>query len=169
VDPAKLTDTTVAGHCSAATIADGTCDPNFLSSDRFQPRPTGGTALAEASVEYRFPIMGQLGGAVFVDGGYVGEGSLGTITRGTGAITPGFGVRYQSPAGPIRVDIGIQPKLTERLTVITQVPDTNSRGQLVGQLAQLRAPKLYDPLEGKGGFKRLLSRLTLHLSIGQAF
>ena len=29
--------------------------------------------------------------------------------KGTGAVTPGFGIRYESPVGPIRVDIGINP------------------------------------------------------------
>jgi outer membrane protein assembly factor BamA len=169
VDPLKLIDTEVAGHCTRETIVDGTCDPTFLVSDNFQPRPTGGTALLEGNLEYRVPIWGALTGALFVDGAFVGEGSLGSVTEGTGAITPGFGVRYQSPAGPIRVDLGIRPKLAERLTVLTQVPDTNSQGQLVGALVQLRTPKLYDPTEGKSGFKKVLSRLTLHLSIGQAF
>jgi outer membrane protein insertion porin family len=152
--------------CAAASIADGSCDPSNVPSQEFEPRPTGGTSLIEANLEYRFPIWRQLGGAVFVDGAFVGEGALREITKGTGAITPGFGLRYRSPVGPIRVDLGIRPTLVERLRVITEAtaPDGTHR------LVELGTPKNYDPLEGSGsGIRQVLSRLTLHLSIGQAF
>jgi hypothetical protein len=88
------------------------------------------------------------------------------VTKGTGALTPGFGVRYASPVGPIRVDLGIRPALVENLRVITDAPQANGTARLV----ELDSLKTYNPLEGSGsGFHRLLSRLALHLSIGQAF
>lgn len=162
IDPAQL----LAHGCSETTIADGTCDPGGVPSSDFQPRPTGGTSLIEGNLEYRFPIWKQLGGAVFVDGAFVGEGSLRDVTKGTGAITPGFGVRYQSPVGPIRVDLGIRPRLAERLRVVTQAVGPAGAPKLV----ELTTSKVYDPLENSGsGFRKILSRLTLHLSIGQAF
>ncbi|HET7622956.1 MAG TPA: BamA/TamA family outer membrane protein [Gemmatimonadaceae bacterium] len=162
VDP----DTLLAYGCTNSTIADGSCNPENVPSSDFEPRPTGGTSLIEANIEYRFPIWKRLGGAVFVDGAYVGEGSASEIFKGTGAITPGFGLRYQSPVGPIRIDLGIRPSLKEVLPVITQTIDSTG----APHLARLQNTKVYDPLEGSGGtFKKILRRLSLHLSIGQAF
>jgi len=129
-------------------------------------------------VEFRFPIWGPLNGAVFVDAAVVGATSLrdvanleGSLTEGiTWAVTPGFGVRFISPVGPIRFDVGINPKLEERLTVITEgengslvaLSHTNAAGQRV--LSQ----RIYNPAAGSGlgGF---LNRATIHLSIGEAF
>lgn len=171
IDPAKL----IAVGCTNATIANGTCDPNMqhlvgdnsvgVNVNDFTPLPTGGTSLIEGSVEYRFPfLMKKLQGAVFVDAGFVGTGSS-IVANGKGAITPGFGVRYLSPVGPIRVDLGIRPSLTDSLTVITEVVGTDGSHRLV----QLRTPRNYNPVEGGSGIKKILNRLSLHLSIGQAF
>ncbi|HEU4584491.1 MAG TPA: BamA/TamA family outer membrane protein [Gemmatimonadaceae bacterium] len=162
VDP----DTLLAHGCTPATIADRSCDPQGVPSEDFEPRPTGGTSLIEANIEYRFPVWKRLGGAVFIDGAYVGEGSASEIFNGTGAITPGFGVRYKSPVGPIRVDLGIRPTLKENLRVITQIIDSTGTPQLIS----LDREKTFDPIEGNGGgFRKILRRLSLHLSIGQAF
>ena len=159
-------DTTINIPCTTSAIADGTCNAQNVPSSDFEPRPTGGTSLIEASIEYRFPIWKRLGGAVFVDGAYVGEGSAEEIFKGTGAITPGFGLRYQSPVGPIRIDLGIRPTLKENLPVITQTLDSAG----TPRLARLLKEKTYDPIEGKGGgLRKILRRLSLHLSIGQAF
>ena len=156
----------LGGECTAGSIAQGVCALDSVPSDVFEPRPTGGTSLIEATVEYRFPLWKRLGGAVFIDGAYVGEGSANEIFKGTGAITPGFGLRYQSPVGPIRIDLGIRPTLKENLPVITQTLDSTGTPQIVLLLDQ----KTYDPVEGNGGgFRKILRRLSLHLSIGQAF
>jgi outer membrane protein insertion porin family len=170
VDPSRLLDTNRTVACDTASLVSGACDPNDpannmrLRSADFQPRPLGGTSLIEASVEYRFPLWRQLGGAVFVDGALVGEGGLGRISKGTGAITPGFGARYYSPAGAIRVDLGIRPTLVERLPVVTEVIENGER-----KIVTLRTLRTYDPLDGASGIRQVLNRLTLHLSIGQAF
>lgn len=171
VDPQALLD---AG-CTVASIADASCDPNRpgtgadtvpVPSSAFMPRPLGADAIIQGNLEYRFPITGHLGGAVFVDAALLGERGFTTFSQATGAITPGFGIRYYSPFGPIRVDLGIRPNLTEHLPVITQVPESAG----VPTLVQLDTEKLYNPLEGTGsGIRQLLARLTLHLSIGQAF
>jgi hypothetical protein len=136
-----------------------------LGSQEFEPRPVGGSTLLEGSVEYRFPIWGPLEMALFIDGGIVGEGDVNTITNGTGAITPGFGFRYQTPVGPIRVDLGIKPRLAENLAIVTEIVDDDGERRIV----PLRKTKAYDPLEGASGWRKALDHLTLHLSIGQAF
>lgn len=152
--------------CIASSVADGSCSPALVPSADFEQRPTGGTSLIEANIEYRFPIWQRLGGAIFVDAGFVGEGGATQIFQGTGAVTPGFGLRYQSPVGPIRIDLGIRPTLKEKLPVITEtIGDDGTR-----RIVRLLDDKIYDPLEGSGGaLTKVLRRLSLHLSIGQAF
>ncbi|HET9982164.1 MAG TPA: BamA/TamA family outer membrane protein [Longimicrobiales bacterium] len=170
VDPAQLVDpdNPVAGFraCTPASVADGTCDPNVVPSTQFLPRPLGGQQLIEGSVEYRMPLGQTLIGAVFVDAGSVSDPNLRLASPNrVSAVTPGFGVRYHSPIGPIRIDLGVRPLLVENLTVYTQAPDSSGALRIV----QLQTPKHYDPLEGRSGLGRLLARLQLHLAIGEAF
>ncbi len=69
-------------------------------------KPTGGTALAAATVEFRQRIYGSFGAAVFVDAGEVTSGSTpfsgGSLRAGAGA-----GIRYYTPFGPIRADLAV--------------------------------------------------------------
>lgn len=160
------------GTCAATVSGVKFCDPNSakLSQIDFIPQPLGGTSLLEGSVEYRVPLpLGQtlrhFVGAVFIDGGIVGSGNIrglqtiSNLVKGTGAITPGFGIRYVSPVGPIRFDIGINPGRTEDLPVVTAVPDSTGRVVIV-------------PLSTTRRFtqgRTLLNRLVLHFSIGEAY
>ena len=149
-------------------------DTSQLKDKDFTPRPVGGTTLIEGSVELRFPIWKNLGGAAFVDGAVVGESSLGQLTTGTGAVTPGIGARYYSPVGPIRVDLGFNPFIEEELPVLTEVvPTGGGPGEIVRvkTLATGRpdALRIYAPARNEGGLKGFLNQLTLHLSIGHAF
>lgn len=170
VSPEVLTDTALAAPCSTAELRDATCDPNRAASsmNAFQPQPLGGTSLAEGSVELRIPISRAAGltGAIFVDGALIGTSQFRDLLGARGAITPGFGIRLQTPAGPVRLDLGIRPSLVERLPVVTQVEDANGMPQLVSLTNRLR----YDPLERDGNLlRRTLSRLTLHLAIGPPY
>src|SRR5262249_51076358 len=67
--------------------------------------PIGGRTLIESSAELRHPITENFGVAVFVDGGQVSTKTFdfpfGDLRYGTG-----FGVRYKSPIGPFRIDLG---------------------------------------------------------------
>lgn len=66
--------------------------------------PLGGSGLFLFNAEYRFPIFSTLGGALFADAGNVFRTSrirLGDLRYGLG-----FGLRYLSPVGPLRIDIG---------------------------------------------------------------
>ena len=176
---------TAAGTpCDATTEAIRYCNPNFITDadsqavgdDKFTPRALGGTSLIEASVEYRFPLpfVKNLGGAVFLDGAAVGEKvldplgqaaqTLRDLVRGTGAITPGFGVRYLSSVGPIRVDMGFNPSKAEDLAVVTDIIRNGKR-----EIIPLDIPKRYSPTGSGGGIGGFLNRFTLHLSIGQAY
>ncbi|MEM8842525.1 MAG: BamA/TamA family outer membrane protein, partial [Pseudomonadota bacterium] len=66
--------------------------------------PTGGLSVIELSGEFRAKLYGDLGGVVFVDGGAVSEELFPSFDDGF-QVAAGFGLRYYSPAGPIRVDV----------------------------------------------------------------
>lgn len=151
--------------CTAATITQCNPDaPKFQDRD-FTPRPLGGNELVEGSVEFRFPLYGKsFLGATFVDAAFLAQNTNKTLPRSKLAATPGFGVRYLSPVGPIRVDIGINPVTAEKLPVVTE--DVASGGTSLVRLASRRT---YSPAQGGGGLNDVLNRLTLHLSIGEAF
>jgi outer membrane protein assembly factor BamA len=169
------------------------CNPNATGSERteagnliparleatdFVPRPVGGDGVIEGSVEYRFPVLARLNlfGAVFLDGAVVtGESVAGRET--VVAATPGFGIRYRSPVGPIRVDLGINPSLQDELRVITE----NDEGGEIGGLVELQgvvgsdgrqlvpARRQFAAYKRGGAVGDALGRLVLHLSIGEAF
>jgi outer membrane translocation and assembly module TamA len=92
-------DTTIRGFALDSVGA-----PNTISPTGF---PRGGNALVVANAELRLPIWKDLGAAVFADGGNVfrraTELDLGEL-RGSS----GFGLRYRSPIGPIRFDVGFK-------------------------------------------------------------
>jgi len=167
VAPEALQPDSVGGFeaCTAPGVASASCDLGRLSSRFFQPRPLGGTRILEANLEYRFPLRGPLGGAVFVDGATIGEEGINPLASGRTAVTPGFGVRYASPVGPVRIDLGIRRSGVEELPVVTQTTDAGGFNQIV----PLAVRKRYDPLEGTGFLAQVTNRLQLHLSIGEAF
>ena len=65
----------------------------------------GGEGLALVNLDYRFPIAGPIGGTIFVDSGNVwavaGDVSLDDFKTGAGV-----GIRYRSPIGPLRLEVG---------------------------------------------------------------
>jgi outer membrane protein assembly complex protein YaeT len=92
-------DTTIRGYALDSVGA-----PNTISSQGF---PIGGSALVILNAELRAPVWRDLGAAFFVDGGNVfaraGDLDL-TSLRGSA----GFGLRYRSPVGPVRLDLGFK-------------------------------------------------------------
>lgn len=82
--------------------------------------PIGGTRYATASLEIRAPIWGKLSGVAFIDAGNVWADPDGVIGQDIGwRYDVGPGLRYLTPIGPIRVDVGYQLNPIENLFVIT--------------------------------------------------
>ena len=157
-----------------ATTVSTTCSPNAqgLRNKDFTIRPVGGTSLFEASVEYRMPVGRKIEYAAFIDGAVVGGSAIGNLSdslalpRFSLAVTPGVGFRYKSPVGPIRVDLGYNPKRTEQLPVLTTIRDA----QGVERFVPLRETRAYTSGGTASGLLgALLNRMVLHLSIGQAY
>lgn len=67
--------------------------------------PIGGNSLIEGSVELRFPILGDLGAVVFVDFGNVFREPF-TYDLDDLRYAVGPGIRYNTPIGPFRFDVG---------------------------------------------------------------
>jgi outer membrane protein assembly complex protein YaeT len=69
--------------------------------------PLGGNSMMAFSGELRAAVRGNLGAVLFVDSGNVWENSMG-FDFGDLRYAVGPGLRYQTPVGPIRFDIGYQ-------------------------------------------------------------
>jgi outer membrane protein assembly factor BamA len=61
----------------------------------------------EASIELRFPILGPLSGSAFCDASDVSPDQL-SIRVGYPHLSCGPGLRYDTPIGPVRVDVGFR-------------------------------------------------------------
>jgi hypothetical protein len=77
-------------------------------------------------------------------------------------------MRYHSRVGPIRVDLGYNPTISETQTVVTQVCGIPVGVDQFCPVGERRIVPLREPRRLTGG-RNLLERLTLHLSIGQAY
>jgi len=172
-------------YCTAEEVADLSCDAGFLLVDEgaFATRPTGGTLLLEGSVELRIPVSGRSWeAATFLDFGQVWEEDR-KVNLSDLEFSPGIGVRYFSPIGPIRVDLAYHFAGAKNLQVVT----SNVR-PFDPSLGDEEDDKLLGP-DGKIDWVRAedlallspqvlwpddlktwdLRRFQLHLTIGQAF
>ena len=170
--------------CTPAEVMDLSCSANTLRDGAFgTPRPTGGDVVLEGGLEYRMAWGRTVEAAIFADFGRIWtEPGSGKVSRLE--ISPGVGIRYLSPAGPIRVDLGYRFRGIEPLQVVTTqirpfVAGDDPADKISGmvgdqvevidyvateELAVLDPRVLYGP---QSGFS--FSRFQLHLSIGQAF
>lgn len=119
--------------------------------------PSGGTSVAVANAELRFPspFFGDLTRlAAFVDAGTVGLEPLWKMTSNW-VVTPGAGIRINTPVGPARIDVAYNPYPEPRAPLFVPDPDTN---------ALERIDRGFRP-DGPGFFQRF----RIHVAVGQAF
>ncbi len=89
----------------------GSCPANLTAANCFAPTcsittvPVGGNALLILNSEFRIPVPLKqgLGVVAFYDGGNVFRD---VTFKGQYTNSVGFGLRYATPVGPVRVDIG---------------------------------------------------------------
>jgi translocation and assembly module TamA len=75
--------------------------------------PVGGNGLVEGNVEVRYDTSGNLGLALFLDGASVSDasGALPSTWQRTLSepqFAAGLGLRYRTPFGPVRLDVGVR-------------------------------------------------------------
>ncbi len=168
--------------CSPEAVLTLECDASPLADGVFLSRPTGGSAVMEGSVELRFSLGSALWrGAAFLDFGQVWAEPRDMSLSGLEA-APGFGVRYMTPIGPVRVDLGYRLGGGQDLQVVTSQiqaynparhrPDQRLRGPegvlleyVLSEELALLGPRV--PFDEEDAFS--LRRFQFHLSIGQAF
>jgi outer membrane translocation and assembly module TamA len=92
-------DTTVRGFVFERLGTPDTIDPSGF--------PKGGHGLVVLNTELRIPVRGVLGAVAFVDAGNVFR-TVNEMDFSELRAAAGFGLRYRSPVGPIRVDLGIK-------------------------------------------------------------
>lgn len=122
----------------------GPSTPSFDDEENFRTYvPIGGRATFSFNVELRqelAAIIPNFGMALFLDGGQVWE-NIESMDERPIQFGAGGGIRYQSPIGPVRVDIGYKINPTDEDLNIFEGVDYGSA----------------------------LNRIGIHFSIGQAF
>jgi outer membrane protein insertion porin family/translocation and assembly module TamA len=135
------------------TLRDEDC---ALSDEDTEPlpaeclRPLGGFSLWEASMEIRFPLAGDFFGTIFVDASDVSQ-EVAFVAFDSPHISIGPGLRYRTPIGPLRLDIGYR------------VPGLQVRGS-EGQ----QTPSYFPDIAQLSEFRRR-APFAYHIAIGEAF
>ncbi len=119
--------------------------------------PSGGTSLLVLNTEVRMPspVLGRsVGMVVFVDAGSVTTRQLTDQSLNELKVTPGVGFRFQTPVGPVRLDLAWNPNPPTAGPLFFANPET---GTVTRRQASFRRDRSF------------LQQFRIHLSIGQAF
>lgn len=153
-----------------ATVADIGVDTLELTS------PTGGNQLILGNVEYRFPLTrsGRLGGVLFVDAGRVLNrgGAAEEESQDSGVrVTPGVGLRFFTPLGPVRLDVAYNPYGPEQGVLFARRCELTLTGRSCGEPDRVTEAfaREGNGLFGLGERIPFLKDLRVNFSIGQAF
>ena len=153
------------------------------STDYNRAIPRGGTAQMVANLEFRHAVRGISGDlqlAAFVDVGSVWEAQSDGFRWADVRATPGLGLRLVTPLGPFRVDIGYSPypPRAGRALYFTKNDGGGTFGQIrcasPGNLVSVDPDDPGDIFDCPSTFRpatprNILSRLTIHFGLGQAF
>ncbi len=133
--------------------------PDSIPEDSVRIAATGGNSILIANAELRLPspiFRDRLRLAVFMDAGTVWERGVGGVaSRPAFRFTPGAGLRFVTPLGPVRVDAAYNPNELPGGRLYQIEPSGDLR-QIQDNYHKTR----------KTGFLR---RLVLQFSVGQPF
>jgi outer membrane protein assembly factor BamA len=126
-----------------------------LDPDQVQVAPTGGNTLAVANLELRVPspvFSSRLRLAAYVDAGGAWQRGL-TSSDPVIRVTPGIGLRLNTPLGPARLDVAYNPYKLQS-----------------GPLFQVESDGTLNPVPGQPTYELDRDgRVTYHFAVGQAF
>jgi outer membrane protein assembly factor BamA len=150
----------VYGYCPSTGSA--TCPPNT-----YQYTPIGGGGLVDGSVELRFPISGELGGATFLDFGNVMVNAADTLNTANLQYALGAGIRYKTAFGPIRLDLAGRLPIPDGQPGV-EVLDLCYVNSPPGQCSKSAPPGTKATLLTTGRIHHY-PIVSFHFSIGEAF
>jgi outer membrane protein insertion porin family/translocation and assembly module TamA len=138
---------------SKGEVDNAAAEMREINPDSVQVSATGGNALAIGNIELRIPspiFTSRLRLAAFVDaGGAWQRGDRDPVIR----VTPGVGLRVNTPLGPARLDIAYNPYRLQ-----------------AGPLFQFDTNGALEPVPGREQFVLDRNgRLTYHFAVGQPF
>ncbi len=107
------------------------CAGDSLPSRCTRRRPLGGLTLWETSLEARFDVTPSLSGALFLDASDV-TSEVASIRFDFPHLSAGPGVRYQTPVGAIRADVGYRLPLAQELGEANPRPEEGNPGTILG-------------------------------------
>lgn len=126
--------------------------------------PVGGSSLFEASLELRWNVWGDLTLATFADYGFVSNKPVGLHLFTSANLALGIGARYQTPVGPIRLDVAVRVPGIGTVLDRSQISSTNMIDPM-----KVPAPACVfwgDAKSLPGGPEGICA---FHVSIGEAF
>ena len=127
--------------------------------------PTGGNSVAVVNAELRFPspvFAQRMRLGLFVDIGQVWErGEQVPVVRGL-RVTPGAGLRFTTPLGPVRIDAAYNSYAAERGPLYYQ---NNADSSLTLMLRPDSTAVTYQPARPRSFW----GRLVVQFAVGQAF
>jgi len=145
---------------TAATRKAGGTDADKVFRN-VQTRPTGGNTAIILNAELRLPspiFASRMRLGFFLDAGQVWERGDEIVSIRGMRMTPGAGVRFTTPLGPVRIDAAYNGYAPQRGPLLYQVSDTSST------INQIRIS--YPPV---GASKSFWQKLVLQFAVGQAF
>lgn len=126
-----------------------------------QTRPTGGNTAIILNAELRLPspiLASRMRLGVFVDAGQVWERGEEIVSLKGMRVTPGAGVRFGTPLGPVRIDAAYNGYAAARGPLLYQENET------AATVTQIRSS--YPPVRAN---KTFWQKLVLQFAVGQAF
>jgi outer membrane protein assembly factor BamA len=127
--------------------------------------PIGGGGLVDGSVELRFPISGELGGATFLDFGNVMQNASDALNIANLQYAVGAGLRYKTSLGAIRIDLaGRLPGTNDGV----QIAELCYVGSTPGNCITSAPAGTKATLVNSGAFHHE-PIVSFHFSIGEAF